>query len=118
MARCPGKRAGLRQGGREALRDRSPTDGWDGGRAPTARRGHCGAPCLVADMGRRRRARQYLGTQESDLKEGIKGYEVAGLGAGLRLDTGKPPACVLAFRGLRKQGPSLLPGWTGFVGDP
>lgn len=37
--------------------------------------------------------------------EGIKGYEVAGLGAGLRLDTGKPPACVLAFRGLRKQGP-------------
>lgn len=40
------------------------------------------------------------------------------MGAGLRLGTGKPPACVLAFRGLRKQGPSLLPGWTGRVGNP
>lgn len=46
MARCPSKRAGLRQGGEEALRDGSPTDGWGGGRAPASRKGHCGAPCL------------------------------------------------------------------------
>lgn len=35
----------------------------------------------VADMGRRERASQYLGAQ-NDLKEGIKGYEVAGWGQG------------------------------------
>lgn len=36
----------------------------------------------VADMGGRGRASQYLGAQKSDLKEGIKGYEVAGWGQG------------------------------------
>lgn len=36
----------------------------------------------VADMGRRTCASQYLGAQKSDLKEGIKGYEVAGWGQG------------------------------------
>lgn len=39
-----------------------------------------GAMPTVVNMGRRGRASQYLGAQKSDLKEGIKGYEVAGWG--------------------------------------
>lgn len=41
-----------------------------------------GAVPTVADMGRRRRVSQYLEAQKSDLKESIKGYEVAGWGQG------------------------------------